>query len=147
MAKVSVSNDPDARTFVQNFVFNGNYFGRVQYNGYLKVPEDGIYTLYFRPDHDGYLKIDGRMISNYSGYIRTMVPRVYKLTLKEGMHSLEFDYQIKRADFGRWYVMAEFEWEGPAFERQPSCQAELYHSPESLSQLAGEVRPLQERTY
>ena len=74
------------------------------------------------------------------------MPRVYKLALKKGLHALEFDYQIKRADFGRWRSYAEFEWEGPGLKRRELRETDLYHSPAKLKQLAAKVQPLQPRT-
>ncbi len=142
--KVETAHEPQVRDFVQKFTYNGGYFGRLQYNGYLEVPRDGVYTLHFRPEHDGYLKLNGRLLCDYDGNIGEPVARVFKVALKRGLHELEFDYQIKRAEFNRWHTFAEFEWEGPGMARRPLCASKLYHDPAVLAERSKQAKPLQE---
>lgn len=143
--KVSVDPVPEVRGFLQNYVFNGNCFGRLKYEGYLDVPEDGLYTLYFRPDQDGYLKVDGKLLLDYRGYIGNPVARIARVSLEAGLHALEFDYQFRPAEFNRWYNFCEFEWEGPGVERRALRPGDLLHDPDRVEALAGKVQPLQER--
>ncbi len=142
--KVESVQEPQMRDFVQQYAFNGGYYGRLQFNGYIEAPRDGVYTLHYRPDHDGYLKLNGRLLCDYDGNIGEPVARVFKVALEKGLHELEFDYQVKRANFDRWYSFAEFEWEGPGMSRRPLCASKLYHDPALLAERAGHTRPLQD---
>jgi alpha-N-arabinofuranosidase len=60
----------------------------VKYDGYLKVPEDGLYTLYANSDDGSAILIDGRLIVNNDGR-HSLIERSGIVQLTAGYHRFE----------------------------------------------------------
>lgn len=72
-----------------------DYFGIV-YKGYIKIPEDGIYTFYTLSDDGSFLFINGRKIVE-NDFIHGTTEVKSQAALAAGYHTLEVQY------FDNWY--------------------------------------------
>ena len=64
-----------------------DYFG-VVYTGYIKVPEDDVYTFYLSSDDGSYLYIDGDRIVENDG-VHGIIEKIGQVGLKKGVHAME----------------------------------------------------------
>ena len=83
--------------------------GPVIYHGAIKVPLDGVYTLYFRPVGDGMLAVDGVEVLPMRKTQGTPMARWVKLPLKAGIHTI-----LMHTTAGNY----EFEWSGPDMDQR-----------------------------
>jgi alpha-N-arabinofuranosidase len=85
---------PKTKGVEDNFILpnenSGVNFG-VKYNGYLKIPKDGIYTFYLNSDDGSILSIDNKIIINNDG-VHAPVESSGIVVLKEGFHPVEISY-------------------------------------------------------
>ncbi len=63
----------------------------IQYSGYIKVPETGVYTFYLRSDDGSKLYLDGELVVDNDGSHSASTKEGMK-ALKKGMHSIRIDY-------------------------------------------------------
>ncbi len=104
-----------------------------RFQGYLKVPRDGVYTFHYRPGTDGSLDLGGRTIVQRTGRVGSPVPRVAKARLKQGLVPIDFIIDVTRVS-DRWRPSSEFEWEGPGLDRRPVTPTDFAHEPQSVTQ-------------
>jgi predicted phosphodiesterase len=63
----------------------------IQYSGYIKVPETGVYTFYLRSDDGSKLYLDGELVVDNDGSHSANTKEGMK-ALKKGMHPIRIDY-------------------------------------------------------
>jgi len=85
----------------------------ITFEGYLRVPEDGIYTFYLMSDDGSRLIIDRQEVV-VNDYFHPPVERTGKIGLKKGFHSFLLHYFENCG--GEYLSLA---WEGPHLKRQP----------------------------
>jgi len=92
-----------------------------RYNGFLKVPETGLYLFTLRGT-DGYrMRIDEQTALEWDG-LHGPEDRFFYLHLAKGFHPVSLDYFLdQRPPF------LEIQWEGPGFEKQVISAEALYH--------------------
>jgi alpha-N-arabinofuranosidase len=85
---------PKANGTVESFVIpeknSGTNFG-VKYNGYIKLPKDGIYTFYLNSDDGSVLLIDDKPIINNDG-LHAPVENSGISVVKAGYHKIEVSF-------------------------------------------------------
>lgn len=96
------------------------YFG-FQFNGFLKVPEDGLYTIYLAANDGARLSLDGSVLINNDGL--HPLTEIYKqVSLKAGMHPISVGYFQEGGTHG-----LKVSWHGPGFEKQEIPASVLFH--------------------
>lgn len=63
----------------------------LKYNGYINIPETGIYTFYLTCDDGGILLIDGKETVNNDG-LHSAVQKSGQVALQKGLHDLQLDF-------------------------------------------------------
>lgn len=63
----------------------------IQYKGYIKVPENGVYTFYLTSDDGSKLFLDGELVVDNDGSHSANTKEGMK-ALKKGMHPIRIDY-------------------------------------------------------
>ncbi|PIF00903.1 MAG: hypothetical protein CR994_04455 [Maribacter sp.] len=63
----------------------------IRYRGYIKVPENGVYTFYLRSDDGSKLYLDGELVVDNDGSHSASTKEGMK-ALKKGMHPIRIDY-------------------------------------------------------
>ena len=96
------------------------YFG-FQFNGFLKVPEDGLYTIYLAANDGARLSLDGSVLINNDGL--HPLTEIYKqVSLKAGLHPILVGYFQEGGTHG-----FKVSWHGPGFEKQEIPASVLFH--------------------
>ena len=96
-----------------------SYFG-YQYDGYIKVPMDGVYTFYLESNDGSRLFIDGEeLIENEANH--GAVEESGTIGLKAGMHEIKVRY----FQCGGSKAL-KVSWEGPGFEKHEIRSIELF---------------------
>jgi hexosaminidase len=90
---------------------SGDFFG-LSFEGYIDIPEDGIYTFYTSSDDGSRLYIDGKLLVDNDG-VHGMGYKNGKTGLKKGPHSVKLLFFENR--YGEGLII---EIEGPKMERQ-----------------------------
>tara|TARA_R110000850_G_scaffold104576_4_gene215036 strand:- start:1631 stop:4996 length:3366 start_codon:yes stop_codon:yes gene_type:complete len=85
-----------------------------KFNGYLKVPQTGIYTFKLRTCDGSRLTIDGNVIADNNG-IHTTVTHLSSANLEKGLHRFELDYFRGKHEIGLRDKL-NLEWGGPGFD-------------------------------
>ena len=92
-----------------------------QFEGYLKVPDDGLYTLYLAANDGAKLSIDGSVLINNDGL--HPLTEIYKqVSLKAGFHPVSVGYFQEGGTHG-----FKVSWHGPGFEKQEIPADVLFH--------------------
>ena len=96
------------------------YFG-FMFNGLLKVPEDGLYTIYLAANDGAKLTLDGSVLINNDGL--HPLTEIYKaVSLKAGFHPITVGYFQEGGTHG-----FKVSWHGPGFEKQEISAESLFH--------------------
>ncbi len=96
-------------------------FFSFDYEGYINIPVDGLYTFYLATNDGGRLYIDDQMLINNDGL--HPIAEVYKtMTLKTGFHPISVKYF---QEGGRNGLLVS--WKGPGFEKQEIPASVLFH--------------------
>ncbi len=97
-----------------------NYFG-YQFNGYIKVLKDGIYTFYLLSNDGSRLLIDGvELIENEANHGSIEEPG--KIALKKGFHYIKIRYF--QCGGGKALKVS---WDGSDFSKKEIQAGDLYH--------------------
>ncbi len=103
----------------------------IRYQGYLRVPADGLYVLSAGTSDGSRLYIDGELIADNDG-IHSTSQSLYALSLNQGLSKFELEY-FKGADNGnsRQSTSARIalSWEGPGFEMRPLTRSDFRCKP------------------
>lgn len=94
-----------------------------QFQGYIQIPRDGLYTFYADSDDGSNLFINGRHAIDNDGP-HSQQEKSAQLPLRAGMYELEVSYQQGTGTFG--LVVS---YEGPGIEKQPIPAQVLFHKP------------------
>ncbi len=89
----------------------------ITFQGYLKVPQTGIYTFYLISEDGSRLEIDGRPVILNEGRWREA-----RLALQKGMHRIRVDH----AQVGGTPKL-RLEWSGPSFTAGPVPSGAFFH--------------------
>jgi hypothetical protein len=96
------------------------YFG-FQFNGFLKIPEDGLYTIYLAANDGARLCLDGSVLINNDGL--HPLTEIYKpVSLKAGLHPISAGYFQEGGTHG-----FKVSWHGPGFTKQEIPASVLFH--------------------
>lgn len=98
-----------------------NIYFALRFTGFIKVPEDGLYTFYLTSNDGSILSIDGHILINNDG-LHPIVQRDKKIPLKAGFHPIEIGY----FQTGAGYFLSLY-WKGPGFEKQEVPASVLFH--------------------
>jgi hypothetical protein len=120
-----VQSIPVKRGVTPNFTTNQKqkeqYFA-FQFEGFLKVPEDGLYTIYLAANDGARLSIDGSVLINNDGL--HPLTEIYKqVSLKSGFHPIYVGYFQEGGTHG-----FKVSWQGPGFEKQEIASTDLFHT-------------------
>jgi hypothetical protein len=97
-----------------------NYFG-YQYEGYIKVPKDGIYTFYLLSNDGSRLFIDHeKLIENEANHGSIEEPG--RIALKKGLHHIKVRYF--QCGGGKSLKVS---WDRPGFSKKEIKAGVLYH--------------------
>ena len=115
--------DPIVSGITTNFSLNErkreSYFG-LRFDGYVKVPKDGIYTFYLKSNDGSRLFIDGsELIENDANHGAVEEPG--NIALKAGLHKI----LVKYFNCGGGKAL-NVSWSGPAMEKHEIQANELY---------------------
>jgi len=109
---------------IESFIFpkgSGDDFFGVVYNGFIKVPETGVYTFYLNSDDGSELFIGDKSIILNDG---KHGPQIFKakMALQQGYHPVKVLYF--EADGGQ---LLEVSYDGPGIQKQPVPGSVVYH--------------------
>ncbi|MDP2337027.1 MAG: GH92 family glycosyl hydrolase [Bacteroidota bacterium] len=91
------------------------------YEGFIRIPEDGLYTFYLATNDGGKLYIDGENLINNDGL--HPFTEIYKpVSLKAGLHPLLVNYFQEGGSNG-----LKVSWQGPGIEKQEISASVLFH--------------------
>jgi predicted alpha-1,2-mannosidase len=110
--------------FISNYTIEPRereqYFA-FDYEGYIKIPEDGIYTFYLTTNDGGRLFIDNNILINNDGL--HPLTEIYKpVALKAGLHPIDVKYFQEGGTNG--LVVS---WQGPGFKKEQIPASALFH--------------------
>ncbi len=97
-----------------------SYFA-YEFEGYINIPQDGLYSFFLKSNDGSKLFIDKRTIINSDGLHPTL-ERFNTLSLKKGMHPIRVQYFQNGGSLD-----LEFKWEGPGFKRKFVPKEVLVH--------------------
>ena len=109
METINVDSVKDTRAFGYHF------------NGYIKVPADGLYGFSLKSNDGAKFYLDDNLIIDNDGAHRAQESLV-KVGLKKGYHSIKLDYFQQ----GRAKSLV-LRWEGPGIENQEIPGSALFH--------------------
>lgn len=112
--------------------------GEQHFKGFIHIPQDGIYTFYYRAGGNGELLINGLTISPKNRYLGAPYPRVIKLKAKAGYLAIEFWASMTGSKY--WSASSEISWEGPSFERKFMEFSDFVYSQKELKSIAEKVK-------
>jgi hypothetical protein len=96
-------------------------FFAFDYEGFIDIPKDGLYTFYLATNDGGRLYIDDRVIINNDGL--HPLAEVYKpIALKAGLHPISVKYFQEGGSNG--LVVS---WQGPGIEKEEIPAEALFH--------------------
>jgi len=91
------------------------------FEGYLKVPATGVYTMYLKSNDGALLYIDDELVVDNDMFHRTQ-ERSMRIGLKAGYHKIKVDY----FQMGGRKAL-EVSWEGPGIKKQEISERYLFH--------------------
>lgn len=104
------------RTFSLDMARREEFFG-LRFNGYIRIPADGIYTFYLDSDDGSRLLIDDRLVVDNDG-THGMLEKSGEAALAAGMHALQLlFFQGRGAGSGGKGLRVSIR--GPRMEKQP----------------------------
>ncbi len=93
----------------------------VRWNGVLRVPRDGSYTLWTNSDDGSRVFLDGKLLFDNGG-VHASIEKSGALALKAGDHVLKVEYF--QNDGG---ASCHFGWQGPQIDKQIVPPEALFH--------------------
>ena len=91
------------------------------FDGYIKIPKDGLYTFILQSNDGSRLLLDDRLLVNNDG-LHPIIERVKRTALQAGFHKISVLYfQEGGTNF------LKLLWKGPGFERQEIPADVFYH--------------------
>lgn len=93
-----------------------------EYEGYIKIPQDGVYTFYISADDDAKMYIGGEQIFDRMGQSPATAYDSAQAALQAGLHKIELRYFQAYGPFELKVMM-----EGPGMNRQPIPEKKLYY--------------------
>jgi hypothetical protein len=102
-----------SRTSEQFFAFD--------FNGYIQIPRDGLYTYYLRSNDGSRMYLNDRLLINNDG-LHPVVERFKSIALKKGLHPIS----VKYFQEGGTHDL-RLSWKGPGFEKQEIPASVLFH--------------------
>ena len=96
-------------------------FFSFDFEGYINIPKDGVYTFYLATNDGGQLYIDNVMLLNNDG-LHPVVEINKPITLKAGLHPISVKYFQEGGING-----LKVSWEGPGMEKEEISAQVLYH--------------------
>lgn len=107
------------------------------FKGLLKIPRDGIYTIYYRAGGNGELLVGEDVISPQNRYLGAPYPRIIRLKLKKGYLPLEFWSNMRGSKY--WSANNEISWEGPGMSRRPMEFKDFVYSETDLQKIKSKL--------
>lgn len=105
-----------------------------RYEGFLRVPKDGIYLFSLRTCDGSRLVIDEKTVIDNDG-LHSISSRFGSIALKTGLHRLRLDYFKSKGGDGGWLEnKLMLSWQGPGFAMRPL-------KPKDLSYLRNDSLP------
>ena len=117
--------EPTKSGVVPNFsvsLSESDKFFAFYYDGFIKIPNDGLYTLYLATNDGGRLMIDNRLLINNDG-LHPMAEIYKQVALRSGLHPISVGYFQEGGSFG-----LKVSWQGLGFEKQEIPETVLFHS-------------------
>ena len=96
------------------------YFG-FDFEGYIRIPMDGLYTFYLTTNDGGRLYIDDNILINNDG-LHPMTEIYKPVALKAGLHDIEVKYFQEGGTNG--LIVS---WQGPGFKKEVIPPEVLFH--------------------
>lgn len=78
-------------TSISNKYVTRNEHNGLRFSGYIRIPENGLYTFHLSSDDGSVLKIDDKVIINHDG-THSNEEKSGAAALKKGYHKIELDY-------------------------------------------------------
>ncbi len=91
------------------------------YTGFLRIPEDGIYSFHLASDDGSRLRLHDRLLIDHDG-LHGMTTKSGRIGLKQGQHPIRVEVFNAAGGMG-----LKLEWEGPGFARQVVPAEALVH--------------------
>jgi hypothetical protein len=91
------------------------------FNGYIQIPRDGLYTFYLRSNDGSRMYLNDRLLINNDG-LHPVVERFKSIALKKGLHPIS----VKYFQEGGTHDL-RLSWKGPGFEKQEIPASVLFH--------------------
>lgn len=117
--------EPAARGTVQGFGLSPRKQDQLfafEYEGYIDIPEDGVYTFYLEADDDAKMYIGDEQVTDRMGQSPATSYDRARISLKAGLHRIELRYFQGYGPFELNVLM-----EGPGMDKQPIPAGRLYH--------------------
>jgi predicted alpha-1,2-mannosidase len=96
-------------------------FFAFDYEGFIRIPKDGLYTLYLTTNDGGRLMIDGRLLINNDGL--HPLTEIYKpIALQAGLHPVSVKYFQEGGGNG-----LKVSWQGPGIGKEEIPASVLFH--------------------
>ena len=92
-----------------------------QFSGFIKIPQDGLYTFYLSSNDGSALFLNNHQVINNDG-LHSHREVVESISLRNGYHSFDLHYFQAGGD----YSLNLF-WSGPGFERATLDNSVFYH--------------------
>jgi hypothetical protein len=91
------------------------------YDGFIRIPNDGLYTFYLATNDGGQLQIDNRLLINNDG-LHPMAEIYKPVALRAGLHPVNVQYFQEGG--GKGFKVS---WKGPGFGKEEIPPGVLYH--------------------
>jgi len=89
----------------------------IDFKGYLRVPESGLYMFSAGTSDGSRMKIDGKLVADNDG-VHSASTKEYPLALTKGLHAFELEYFKGSSKGYPESKKLSISWEGPGFERR-----------------------------
>ena len=112
------------RGVVRNFILSprkGSEHFAFEYNGYIAIPSDGVYTFYTESDDGSRLYVGSTMIVDNDG-LHGMIEKKGIIALAKGLHPLKVEFFQKSGGMGLNVAL-----QGPAMRKQSVPDSLLFH--------------------
>lgn len=97
------------------------YFG-FQFDGYIDIPEQGLYTFYLVSNDGAKLMLDHRVLIDFDG-LHPASEKSQTIALPAGKHAVSVQYF---QEGGTSFLQVS--WKGPGFEKQEIPEGVLFHA-------------------
>lgn len=117
--------DPKLHGTIENFDLSPRKQDKLfafEYNGYIEIPNDGVYTFHIAADDDAKMYIGGKQIFDRMGQSPDTAYDKERIALKAGLHEIEIRYFQAYGPFE-----LDVSFEGPGIEKQTISEKFLYH--------------------